>query len=396
VPGRIRTDDAGRDPIGGEGAVRRAERATLVDALAETRHTTWRLVDAIDPGALRADGPGGALLARLGRIGWRQERWCLRDAAPGRGDAPSLLPGSDAWFGAPDAPAAALPGLDTVRIWMDAVLVAVLERLAALPDDDVGLQPARRALFHEHAQQEAMLASLAARGLPAPPSAVAPPVAMRLGADVTVPAAEAMIGFAPEDGFAYAVERDAHPVRLERFDISLQAVTNAEYLQFVEDGGYARPEFWSPEAFARLAQEGRTAPARWRRLGQRWQMRWFDRWLPLEAYAPVVHVDAYEAEAWCAWAGRRLPTEAQWEHAAATLDAFDWGDTVWEWTASTLAPYPGYRPDACDAPPPFGVHRIVRGGSFATPRDRLDRRQRRALAPGRADAFVGLRSCALA
>jgi iron(II)-dependent oxidoreductase len=277
---------------------------------------------------------------------------------------------------------------------MDAVLAAVLERLAREPEDDLGLQRARRALFHEQAQQEAILATLAALGRPAPPSALAPPARMRLAPDVTVPAGEAMIGAAPEDGFAYAVERDAHPVRLAAYGISLQPVTNAEFLQFVEDGGYHRARLWSPEAFARLAAEGRTAPARWRRDGDRWRMRWFDRWIPLEAYAPVIHVDAHEAEAWCAWADRRLPTEAEWEHAAAELDAFDWGDTVWEWTASTLAPYPGHRPDPDDGPTPFGTHRVVRGGSFATARDRLDRRQRRALVPGRADAFVGFRSCA--
>ena len=183
-------------------------------------------------------------------------------------------------------------------------------------------------------------------------------------------------------------------MRLAAYDISLQPVTNAEFLQFVEDGGYHRARLWSADAFARLSAAGRTAPAHWRRVGDRWQMRWFDRWIPLEAYAPVLHVDAYEAEAWCAWADRRLPTEAEWEHAAARLDAFDWGDGVWEWTASRLVPYPGYVPDPDDPPPPFGSHRVARGGSFATPRDRLDRRLRRPLSPDRADAFIGFRSCA--
>jgi iron(II)-dependent oxidoreductase len=375
--------------------LRRAGRTALADALADTRRTTWRLVDAIAPAAFLADAPGGSLLRRLGRIGWRQEHWCLRDVPPGRLPPPSRLIDADRCFGDAADPSEPLPPPAPVRAWMDAVHEAVLERLAGEIDDDVGLHRARRALFHEQAQQEAMLASLATRGLPAPASALAPPARMRLAADVRVPGCEAMIGAAPEDGFSYAVERDAHPLRLAPYGISLQPVTNAEFLQFVEDGGYHRARLWTPEAFARLSAEGRTAPAHWRRVGDRWQMRWFDAWLPLEAYAPIVHVDAHEAEAWCAWADRRLPTEAEWEHAAASLDGFDWGDTVWEWTASTLAPYPGYRPDPEDGPAPFGTHRVARGGSFATPRDRLDRRQRRPLEPTRADAFVGFRSCAL-
>ncbi len=387
--------------------MRRAERATLADALAGTRRTTWRLLDAVDPVALHADGAGGPLLQRLARLGLRLERWLLHDAprvgrlAPsspatgaGRGIDPARA-GATAQSGfTAQADVAAPSTPEAIRAWMDAVLEAGLERLAAQPDDDAGLERARRALFDEQAQQEAMLATLAARGLPAPPAAQAPPARMRLSADVRVPATDAMIGSAPEDGFAYAVERDAHPVRLAAYDISLQPVTNAEFLQFVEDGGYHRARLWSADAFARLSAAGRTAPANWRRVGDRWQMRWFDRWIPLEAYAPVLHVDAYEAEAWCAWADRRLPTEAEWEHAAARLDAFDWGDGVWEWTASRLAPYPGYVPDPDDPPPPFGSHRVARGGSFATPRDRLDRRLRRPLSPDRADAFIGFRSCA--
>jgi ergothioneine biosynthesis protein EgtB len=374
--------------------VRSAGRSALADALAQTRRTTWRLVDATGEAALRTEHGGVSLLQRLGRVGWRQELWCLRRSADGRTSGPSGLPGSDRWFGEA-APAADPPAPEVLRPWMDTVLQAVLERLAREPDDDLGLRRTRRALFHEQAQQEAMIASLAALGLPAPTTALAPPARMRLTADVAVAGGDAMVGAAPDDGFAYAVERDAHPVRLAAYGISLQPVTNAEFLQFVEDGGYHRGRLWSPEAFARLSAERRTAPARWRRVGDRWQMRWFDRWVPLEAYAPVVHVDAHEAEAWCAWADRRLPTEAEWEHAAATLDGFDWGDTVWEWTTSTLSPYPGYRPDPDDGLVPFGTHRVVRGGSFATARDRLDRRQRRALLPGRADAFVGFRSCAV-
>jgi iron(II)-dependent oxidoreductase len=174
-------------------------------------------------------------------------------------------------------------------------------------------------------------------------------------------------------------------------------VTNAEYLQFVEDGGYRRAALWSPQAHARLRAAGRDAPAQWRRDGTRWWQRWFDRWIPLEPYAPVVQVDAHEADAYCAWAGRRLPTEVEWERAADTLEDFDWGDSVWEWTASTFGPYADFRADPYEAysVPSFGgTHRVVRGGSFATPSGLVHRRLRNFYRPERGDVFVGLRTCA--
>ena len=336
-----------------------------------------------------------------GHVGWFHERWCLRHSAPERPPGPSRLPAADHWFDSSSVPHEArwsleLPPLETLHAWMDEVMQASLQRLHDEAGDDAGLYFHRLALFHEQFHIEALITARQAIGLPQPGAEYEPPAAMKLGADMRVAGGEVMVGTAPEAGFAFDNEQDAHPVRVAPFEISMQPVTNAEFLQFVEDGGYHRARLWSPPAFARLSANGRTAPAHWRRVGERWQMRWFDRWVPLEPYAPVVHIDAFEAEAWCTWAGRRLPTETEWELAASTLEGFDWGEAVWEWTATPFMPYPGFRagPYHDYSQPWFGTHRVVRGGSLATPRGLPDTRLRNFYSPERSDIFVGLRSCA--
>ena len=122
-------------------------------------------------------------------------------------------------------------------------------------------------------------------------------------------------------------------------------------------------------------------------------MRWFDRWLPLDPAQPVVHVNAYEAEAWCLWAGRRLPRAAEWERAATTT-TMSWGGTVWEWTADAFEPYLGFVPGPYRdySAPWFGDHRELRGGSFATPARMHDARFRNFFLPTRTDVFAGFRS----
>ncbi|MDQ6683835.1 MAG: SUMF1/EgtB/PvdO family nonheme iron enzyme, partial [Pseudomonadota bacterium] len=139
---------------------------------------------------------------------------------------------------------------------------------------------------------------------------------------------------------------------------------------------------------------GHRHPARWRREDGAWQERWFERWQPLSSAAPVIHVNAFEAEAWCRWAGRRLPRAAEWEQAAQSADGFCWGGSVWEWTADAFRPYPGFiaGPYRDYSAPWFETHRELRGGSFATHARLHDLRYRNFFTPERCDVFTGFRS----
>jgi gamma-glutamyl hercynylcysteine S-oxide synthase len=125
-------------------------------------------------------------------------------------------------------------------------------------------------------------------------------------------------------------------------------------------------------------------------------VRWFDRWLPLDPDLPVIHVNAFEALAYCEWAGRRLPSAAQWERAATVLgrDGFDWGHSVWEWTADAFQPFAGFTagPYKDYSAPWFGSHRELRGGAFATHARLHDVHYRNFFVPQRTDVFTGFRT----
>ena len=127
-------------------------------------------------------------------------------------------------------------------------------------------------------------------------------------------------------------------------------------------------------------------------------MRWFDRWVDLDPAQPVIHVSAFEAEAYCAWAGRHLPTAAEWEFAAVSApESFHWGRSVWEWTASPFAPYACFEagPYKDYSAPWFHDHRELRGGAFATHERMHDARYRNFFQPHRRDVFAGFRTAAV-
>lgn len=255
----------------------------------------------------------------------------------------------------------------------------------------------RLALFHEDMHGEAFCWMRAALGYPAPHGIPMPLVFTN--APLAVRGADVRIGYDGTDtGFAFDNECPARPFRLRDYEIDSAPVSAGKFASFVEAGGYEAPTYWPSDAGVWRAQSDRTHPRRWRRTRQAdWEMLWFDRWVPLDSAAPAMHLNAFEAEAYCLWAQRRLPTAGEWEYAAQTQTAFQWGRSVWEWTSDVFAPYPGFKPGPYReySQPWFGNHRELRGGAFATHARMHNPRYRNFFEPHRSDVFAGFRTVAL-
>ena len=344
-------------------------------------------------------------LWELGHVAWFQEWWIARNpqralgwrASPDATRPPSLLPSADEWY---DSSRVAhrtrwelpLPGSERTALYLERTLAGTLELLDRLPPDagDDALYFFRLAVLHEQMHAEAAVYMGAGLGIALRESAE-PGTATARG-ELEVKGGRFVLG-SGEGGFAFDNELRAHAVELAPYAIAAEPVTWGEFLPFVEAGGYEDLRWWSPEGRAWLAALTERQPAGVRHTATGWEQVRAGRALPLREDQLAVHLSAHEADAWCRWAGRRLPTEAEWECAALGSPGFRWG-RVWEWTASPFQPYPGFAPHPYRdySQPWFGTRRVLRGACVATAPALAHARYRNFFEPHRRDILAGFRS----
>ena len=397
-------------PLGGvESLDRTAIRALLVEA----RERTLALIEPVsDADMNRVHDPLlSPLVWDLGHIAAFEDLWV--SAALGGGDP--LRPDLFAVYDAADNPRADRGDTPYLRLhdaieYMVAVRVRALDALERQPDPDTFIWDL--VIRHEQQHNETMLQTLkrAEPGVYAPPAQPLPerPPFHAAGRKATVEGGPFELG-AGTGPFAYDNERPPRVVDLPPFAIDVTPVTNGAFRAWVEDGGYARREHWSDAGWHWRVREGIERPLYWTGDGR---VRWFDRLEAIDPSAPVMHVSWYEADAYARSRGERLPTEAEWEKAAAHFPAsrvtrrFPWGDEpptpdranldqlafraaspgaypagasphgcvamvgdVWEWTSSDFGGYPGFTPYPYEeySAPFFGSdYKVLRGGSWAT------------------------------
>jgi iron(II)-dependent oxidoreductase len=393
-------------------------RDRVARQLARSRARSTALTDAVDENDLVKQHSKlmSPLVWDFAHIGNQEELWLVRDVGgrePVREDIDNMY---DA-FQHPRSDRPALPLLSPVetRTYVQEVRTKVMDVLASTPLEGRRLVENAFAfgmiVQHEQQHNETMLATHQLREgepvlhAPTPPAPPGPVVHQ----EILVPAGPFTMGTSVEP-WALDNERPAHQVHVDAFVIDKYPVTNAGYLQFVTSGGYDRQQWWSEEGWAYNRKIGLQAPRFWVRDGDRWLRDCFGLVESLVPDEPVVHVCFYEAEAYAAWAGKRLPTETEWEKAARHDPAtgrslrYPWGDEdpgpehanlgqahlrparigayprgespygvaqligdVWEWTSSDFQAYPGFVafPYQEYSEVFFGAdHKMLRGGSF--------------------------------
>jgi iron(II)-dependent oxidoreductase len=425
---------------------------SLLAQIKDARERTLCLVQGLD--ARQMMGPRldivNPLRWEIGHTAYFYEYWVLRQHLGEQPVFPNVdelydsisIAHEDRW----DLP---LPDLTDTLAYMQEVQARVCRHLENGGVDSKRDYLARYAVFHEDMHTEAFTYTRQTLGYPAP----AIPGVRRMdpesddvSADVAIPGGTFMLGADPHQGFVFDNEKWGHERRVAPFRIARTAVSNAQFAAFVDAGGYAGREWWSDTGWEWLQGQGLDHPVYWRMHEGGWQIRHFDDWQPMQSRAAMIHVSWHEAQAYCRWAGRRLPTELEWEVAAAgepTVDglglaqvkrAFPWGDeppapglanldghamgtidvgalaagdsafgcrqmigNVWEWTDTLFEPYPGFEPDmyADYSQPLFGETRVLRGGGWATRGRMIRNTWRNYYGAQRNDVFAGFRTCAI-
>ncbi len=345
-------------------------------------------------------------LWELGHIAWFQEYWIGRNQERHLGihcDAkhtrlPSVLVEADSWYNSSLVPHAArwhlpLPEPEASKEYLAETLNQTLRLLEKTSESDDALYFYRLVLFHEAMHLEAGIYMAQALGIKIATDLIASKAINTLARGQFNHIKQVYkLGYGETGlnaGFAFDNELEAHVVQLDAFAIDSRCVNWGEYMQFVEATAHRLPRY-----VRRSLQSGESS----------YEKQLFGVWQPLDLQATAVHINYADAQAYCAWAGRRLPTEAEWELAASKQTeqdanvqySFVWGD-VWEWTSSTFAPYLGFvaHPYVDYSEPWFGTRKVLRGACAATQPMMKNVKYRNYFPPERDDIYAGFRTCAL-
>ena len=341
--------------------------------------------------------------------------------------------------------------LDEMVDYMTRVLDTLVDHLGVGLADERESYLYQFTTFHEDMHCEAFTSARQIHGYPTPIFAPDRPNSLyldnttgSLDGDAAIPGGSFAFGSQPDSPFLFDNEKWAHEILVTPFHMALTPTTNKAFADFIADDGYDRSDLWTPEGWRWRTDVNATHPVYWRgNGGEGWDTRHFDTWRAMAPDAPVVHVTWFEANAYCRWASRRLPTEAEWEFTATMrpnkgggLDkhAYPWGDddptpdhanldgfslgcidtaacpkgdnawgcrqligNVWEWTSDTFRPFSGFAPDDYKeySAPLFNDTKVLRGGAWTTRSRMINAKYRNYFGPDRNDVFAGFRTCAL-
>ena len=429
-----------------------ATPAELTSQLRQTRTRTLRLTSELSSEQLMGIKLDivNPVLWEIGHVGWFHEYWTLRHS---HGQEPLIDRADELWNSSTVAHdtrwSLDLPDRDGTFAYLAQVLEHQGDQLARADFPEATLYFYELAIRHEDMHVEALTYMRETLAYPPPGNLGdhASTAAGDLPGDVEVPGGTWRLGATRTEGFIFDNEKWAHEVKLSPFRIARAPVTNREFASFVDAGGYRVREFWSDAGWAWRERLHVECPIYWQpKSDSVWTWRRYDRTEVLGPDAPVFFVNWHEAEAWCRWAQRRLPTELEWEAAAIGEPSTDggrlsgikrpwpWGGAaparqhanldflfdapldvascpegdsafgcrqmvgnIWEWTASDFAPFPGFAADPYEdySQPWFGSRKVLRGGCWATSARIARPTYRNFFPPDRSDIFAGFRTCAL-